>query len=276
MKTQSPGEVKAPAFPAGARLEGGARVCYVQDAMRLAGKVALVTGGAVRVGRAISLALAREGAHVVVHHHRSGREARALALDIRRLGVEALPLRADLARPAEVAAMVRAAFRAFPAIDVLVNNAAIFPRTPLLEITPTVWDRVLAVNLRGPFLCAQAVARRMLRAGTGKIINIADVGGARAWPAYIPYCVSKAGLIMLTQGLAVALAPHVQVNAVAPGPVLFPEEYPDRLRRKVRATIPMRREGAPEDVAAAVVFFATSPAYITGQTLFVDGGLSAR
>lgn len=244
--------------------------------MRLAGKVALVTGGAVRVGRAISLALAREGAHVIVHHHRSGREAKALAQAIRRLGPEALPLRADLARPAEVAGLIRAALKAFPAIHVLVNNAGIFPRTPILETTARDWDRVLAVNLRGPFLCAQAVARPMLRARAGKIVNIADVGGVRAWPAYIPYCVSKAGLLMLTRGLAVALAPHVQVNAVAPGPVLFPEEYPEPLRRRVRATIPMRHEGVPEDVAAAVVFFATAPAYLTGQTLFVDGGLTAR
>lgn len=244
--------------------------------MRLAGKVALVTGGAVRVGRAISLALAREGAHVIVHHHRSGREARALVQAIRRFGVEAVPLRADISRPDQVATMMKAALKVFPTIHVLVNNAAIFPRTPLLEITPKVWDRILGVNLRGAFLCAQAVARQMLRARAGKIINIADVGGVRAWPGYIPYCVSKAGLIMLTQGLAVALAPHVQVNAVAPGPVLFPEDYPARLRRKVRASIPMKHEGLPEDVAAAAVFFATAPAYLTGQTLFVDGGLTAR
>lgn len=164
--------------------------------------------------------------------------------------------------------------RRFGRLDILVNNAALFLHTPLSTTTPEQWDSLLAVNLRGPFLCAQAAAPEMLRRKSGRIINIADVGGIRAWPSHLPYCISKAGLLMLTKGLALALAPHVQVNSVAPGAVLLPtKNSPARLRQRLRRTVPMRRDGSP---AAAVVFFASAPSYITGQTLFVDGGVTAR
>ena len=242
----------------------------------LGGRVALVTGGAARLGRAISLALAREGCHLAIHYHRSAGAARVTAREARRLGVLALPIRADLSRPAQARRLVAAARRRFGRLDILVNNAAIFLRTPLSRTTREQWDRLLAVNLRGPFLCAQAAAPEMLRQKSGRIINIADVGGIHAWPSYLPYCISKAGLLMLTKGLALALAPHVQVNSVAPGAVLLPKNSPARLRRRLRRTVPMGREGSPADVAAAVVFFASAPPYITGQTLFVDGGISAR
>jgi NAD(P)-dependent dehydrogenase (short-subunit alcohol dehydrogenase family) len=237
--------------------------------------VALVTGGAIRLGRAIALALAREGCHVAVNHLRSGRAARATARELRALGVEAAPIRADVGDPAEARRLVADTVRRFGRLDILVNNAGIFFRTPLAETTPAQWDRLLGVNLRGPFLCSQAAARVMRRSG-GRIINIADVAGVRAWPAYIPYCVSKAGLLMLTRALALSLAPRIQVNCVAPGVVLLPEGFPERLRRRLRREVPMRRAGDPADVASAVVFFATSPRYITGQVLFVDGGVTAR
>lgn len=243
---------------------------------RLAGQVALVTGGAHRLGRAIAEALAREGCHVAIAYHRSASAARVTVADLRALGVDTLALRADVSVPTGARSLVRQTLRHFGRLDLLVNNAAIFLRTPLAHITPAQWDRLLAVNLKGPFLCSQAAARAMLRAGRGRIINIADVGGVRPWPSYLPYCVSKAGLLMLTRGLALALAPRIQVNCVAPGTVLVPEGAAPAMRARLRREVPMGGEGAPDDVASAVVFFAACPAYITGQVLFVDGGVTAK
>ncbi len=240
----------------------------------LAGKTALVTGGAVRLGRAIALELARAGADVAVGYHRSAAAARATARDIEALGVRAVALSADVGRPAEARRLVAEAARRLGRLDVLVNNAALFFRTPLATTTPAQFDRLMAVNLRGAFFCSQAAARVMRRQGRGRIINIADAGAARAWPGYIPYGISKAGVVMLTKGLAAALAPRIQVNAVGPGMVLLPEGFPRESGKRLAARIPMRRSGAPADVAAAVRFFATCPAYITGQVLFVDGGAS--
>ncbi len=239
----------------------------------LTGKVALVTGGAVRVGRAIALGLARRGADVAVGYHRSGAAARAAVREIRALGVGAAAVRADLSRPAEAKRLVAETVRRLGRLDILVNNAALFLRTPVARTTPAQWERLLGVNLGGPFFCSQAAARAMGRRG-GRIINIADVGALRAWPGHVPYGVSKAGLVMLTRGLAAALAPRIQVNAVGPGVVLWPLGFPRAPRRRLAARIPMGRVGDPDDVAAAVCFFATCPAYITGQVLFVDGGAS--
>ncbi len=252
------------------------RVKQSPGADALSGRVALVTGGAVRLGRAISLALAREGCHVAVNYHRSKGAAAATVRQIRALGVEAAPIGADLAKPSEARQLVSDTVRRFGRLDLLVNNAAIFFRTPLARTTSAQWDRLLDVNLRGAFFCSQAGAKAMLKGRGGRIINIGDVGGVRAWPGYIAYCVSKAGLLMLTKALALALAPRIQVNCVGPGAVLLPEAFPARLRRRLRRPVPMGREGDPADVAAAVLFFATCPTYITGQVLFVDGGVTAR
>jgi NAD(P)-dependent dehydrogenase (short-subunit alcohol dehydrogenase family) len=240
----------------------------------LAGAVALVTGGAARVGRSIALALGAAGADVAVGYRSSAAGARATVTDLRRLGVRAIALRADLADPKAAGMLVRDTVRALGRLDVLVNNAAIFARTPFATTTPAQFDRLLAVNLRGAFFCAQAAARAMGR-HRGRIINIADVGATRAWPAYIPYGISKAGVLMLTRGLAAALAPRIQVNAVGPGIVLLPEGLSEVQGRRLTARIPMGRHGRPEDVAAAVRFFATCPDYITGQILYVDGGATA-
>jgi len=241
---------------------------------KLTGKAALVTGGAARVGRAIALALAREGADVAIGYLRSGAAAQTTVRDLHALGVRAGALRADLTKPAEARRLVTGAVRRLGRLDILVNNAALFFRTPLLATTPAQFDRMMAVNLRGAFFCAQAAARAMGHRG-GRIINIADVGAVRAWPGYIPYGISKAGVVMLTKGLAAALAPAIQVNAVGPGVVLLPEGFPRDSRRRIAARIPMGRHGEPADVADAVCFFATCLDYITGQVLFVDGGASA-
>jgi len=239
----------------------------------LTGKVALVTGGAVRVGLEIARGLADAGADVAIGYHRSAAAARLAVADLRARGVRAVALRADVARPAEARTLVTRAVAALGRLDVLVNSAAVFFRTPVETTTPAQFDRLLAVNLRAPFFCSQAAARAMGRRG-GRIVNIADVGAVRAWAGYVPYGVSKAGVVMLTRGLAAALAPRVQVNAVAPGVVLLPEGFPRESGRRLAARIPMGRYGEPDDVAEAVRFFATCTDYITGQVLFVDGGMS--
>ena len=180
----------------------------------------------------------------------------------------------DVARSQDVAAVVAAATAELGTPDILVNNAGVFPRAQFLDLAESEWDHVLDVNLKGGFLCAQAAARAMGRRG-GRIVNIADVGAVRAWPGYVPYGVSKAGILMLTKGLAAALAPRIQVNAVGPGVVLLPEGFPRAAAERLANRIPMGRHGEPADVAAAVRFFATCPEYITGQVLFVDGGATA-
>ena len=244
-----------------------------EQVKELAGQVALVTGGAVRVGLEIARALADAGADVAISYLRSSVAARAALRDLRARGVRAIALRADVGRPREARALVARAVRGLGRLDVLVNSAAIFVRTPVETVTPAQFDRLMAVNLRGPFFCSQAAARVMGRRG-GRIINIADVGAVRAWPGYVPYGISKAGVVMLTRGLAAALAPRIRVNAVAPGVVLLPEGFPSEPARRLAARIPMRRHGQPADVAQAVRFFATCSDYITGQVLFVDGGSS--
>jgi NAD(P)-dependent dehydrogenase (short-subunit alcohol dehydrogenase family) len=241
----------------------------------LAGRAALVTGGAVRVGRAIALGLAQAGADVAVGYLRSAPEARATVRDLRALGVRALAIQADIGRPAAARRLVAQAARRLGRLDILVNSAALFVRTPFERTTPAQFDRLIAVNVRGAFFCAQAAAPIMRGQGRGRIINIADVGAVRAWPGYIPYGISKAGIIMLTRGLAAALAPAIQVNAVGPGVVLLPEGFPQENVQSLRRKIPMGRYGDPRDVAEAVRFFATCPDYITGQVLFVDGGATA-
>ena len=240
----------------------------------LAGRVALVTGGAVRVGRAIALSLAGAGADVAIGYWGSAGAARATVADLGARGVRAVAIRADLRRPAEARRLVATAARHLGRVDVLVNSAALFFRTPFLETTPAQFDRLIAVNLRGAFVASQSAARLMARRG-GRIVNIADVGGVRAWPGYVAYGISKAGVLMLTKGLAAALAPRIQVNAVAPGLVLAPDGFSRAARARSAARVPMRRWGAPTDVAEAVRFFATCPDFITGQVLFVDGGATA-
>jgi NAD(P)-dependent dehydrogenase (short-subunit alcohol dehydrogenase family) len=226
---------------------------------------ALVTGGAVRVGRELALALAAAGMDVVIGYHRSASAARETAGDLRALGVRATALQADLADPSAARRLVAAAARFLGGLDVLVNNAALFTRTPLASTTLAQYDRLLAVNLRAPFLCAQAAARVMPPAG-GHIVNVGDVAWEGAWPSYIPYAVSKAGVVALTRGLAAALRPRIAVNCVAPGAVLRPAGLPRARWRAIAGA------AAPADVAAAVVFFATCPRAITGEVLGVDGG----
>jgi len=240
----------------------------------LHGQVGLVTGAGRRIGRVIALTLARAGASVVVNYRRSRAGAEAAVRGVRALGVRSLVVRADVARPDEVGAMFRRVAREFGRLDLLVNNAGVFFPGRWDKLAEKDWDRVLGINLKGPFYCAQAAARLMLKQGCGRIINISSLGGLQAWPGYMHYCVSKAGLIMLTRCLAKAFAPTIQVNSVAPGTILFPEEKRSREIRKTIAHTPLQRAGTPQEVADMVLYLATRGGFITGQVFVVDGGKS--
>jgi len=243
-------------------------------------QVALVTGGGRRIGRVIALKLAGAGADVVVNYNRSEAEARATVREIAAQGVESLAIRADVSRPRQVEAMFRATQKRFGRLDLLVNNAGVFFPGRWDELSEKDWDRILAVNLKGSFFCAQAAARLMLSGETGRrksggqIINISSLGGLQAWPRFVHYCASKAAVIMLTRCLAKALAPRIRVNSVAPGTVLFPDEERDPQIEKIIGATPLKKPGRPEDIAEMVLFLAASAEYITGQVFAVDGGKS--
>jgi len=234
--------------------------------------VALVTGGAVRVGRAISIALADAGYRVAINYHRSAAAAEQLVDEITGAGGEAAAWRADVARRADVEAMVDSVGERYGCLDLVVNNAAVFDHRPLLEVDEELWRRTLAVNLDGPFHVSQAAARVMMRNGHGRIVNVCGTAGVSPIAAHAPYCAAKAGLDMLTRCLAQALAPTVQVNGVAPGTVLFPDDTSEAERERVIAQIPGGAIGRPQDIADAVLFLAAAPDYLTGAIITVDGG----
>ena len=236
----------------------------------LAGSTALVTGGARRIGRAIALQLAAAGANVAITYRDSQPEAEQTVRALAAFDVDAFALRTDLTDAESIRQSVAAVIEEFGQLDILVNNAGIFEAAALEEITPEQWDRMFATNTRAPFLMAQA-AYPHLRATSGRIINIGSLGGSHPWATHAHYCTSKAALHMLSQTMAKAWAPEISVNCVAPGMIVQGEIDPVYARFAEKT--PMRRNGTPEDVAAAVLFFATGPHFITGQLLAVDGGL---
>jgi len=237
----------------------------------LTGKSVLVTGGARRIGRAIALACAAAGANVAITYRNSHAEAVETAEQIAALGVRSLSVECDVRSQSSVQQAIAAVLSAFGRLDVLVNNAAVFASAPLDEISLEAWDAVFETNARGPFLVARE-ALPALRAAEGRIVNIGSLGGLRAWSDHAHYCASKAALHMLTQAMARAFAPQVSVNCVAPGWIEFETESAQAAQRFAART-PMQRNGTAEDVAQAVLFFATGPGFVTGQILGVDGGL---
>jgi pteridine reductase len=241
--------------------------------MTLDGRVTLVTGGAIRVGRAIVEGLAADGATVAVHHHGSASEARALVAELRSRGRRAEAFRADLTDDAQLATLVADVERTLGPIEVLVNSAAQFTRAPFLDTDASMLDAEWRLNARAPFLLTRAVARGMLERRGGVVVNVLDIGGALVpWRNYSAYCMTKAAMQMLTQVLALELAPHVRVNGVAPGTVLPPGSLGAREREQLRARIPLQRFGTAEDVAATVRFLITGSDFVTGQVIAVDGG----
>jgi pteridine reductase len=243
----------------------------MNESKPLRDKVALVTGAAHRVGKAIALALAHEGADLVIHYHRSAASAAETAEAVRALGRQVLTVGADLGEVASIEHLFEAVEEELGRLDILVNSASVFEPVEFMEMTAAQWDRTLAVNLRAPAFCAQAAAHLMARTGSGHIINIADVIGLRPWQRFPHHSVSKAGVVMLTQVLAMSLAPHIRVNAIAPGPVLKPSDMSEERWQMIGAGSLLGRPGQPSDVADAVVFLVGSD-YITGEVLVVDGG----
>lgn len=238
----------------------------------LEGQTALVTGAGRRIGRAIALRLASEGARMVLHYRTSQPEAEAVAAEIIRSGGEAVCIQAELTRIAEIDRLFGQIEQRFGRLDILVNNAAIFSPTPVGGTEEAQWDAILDTNLKAQFFSAQRAAPLLTQSGRGRIINFASLGGLLAWPKYTAYSVSKAGVIMLTRCLARALAPSVTVNAVAPGTISFPDDAPEIAERAVRSA-PLRRTGSAEDITNAVIYL-VGAAFVTGQVIVVDGGQS--
>lgn len=236
----------------------------------LAGKVALITGGGARVGRAIALALAARGA-AVAFTHLDCEECSHTADEIAAFGVEALALTLDVCEPGAPARVVEQVISRFGRLDILVNNASVWLKAPFLEITPEAWQAALDVNLTGPFLLSQAAAPHMLRQESGLIINITDLSAYQTWREYAHHAASKAGLVALTRVMAAELAPYVRVNAIAPGTVLLPDGATDAKRQWAEGNSLLKRVGRPEDVARTVLFLADSD-FATGAVYFVDGG----
>jgi pteridine reductase len=239
--------------------------------VELQGKVALVTGGAIRVGRAISLALASAGADVVVNYHASADNATATAGEIAALGRQALLYQADVSNGAQVRAMIEATIARFGRLDVLVNSASLWERTPWAELDEAAWDRLMGVDLKGAFLCAQAAAPHLAAHGEGAIVNIVDLSAFKPFPGFLPHSVAKAGLLNLTYALAMELAPDVRVNAIAPGPILPPPDYTQAQADAVARRALLGRWGSTDDVAGAVIYLVQAD-YVTGIVLPVDGG----
>ena len=236
----------------------------------LTGKTVLVTGAAKRIGRSIALALAERGADVAITYLASQTEAEQTVQALAARDVDALAIRCDLRNPEDIGQTVATVINDFGRIDLLVNNAGIFASEALEEISADQWDAMFTTNTRAPFLMAKA-AHPHLRAVKGRILNIGSLGGLHPWATHAHYCTSKAALHMLSQTMAKAWAPEISVNCIAPGMIVQGEvdEAYEHLARKT----PMQRNGTAEDVAAAAIFFATAPHFITGQLLAVDGGL---
>lgn len=240
-----------------------------QRSNSLEGKVALVTGAAKRLGRAVALRLAEEGADVVIHYRSSQREAQDAVRDIENLGRRAVAIAAELGNVAAVKGLIDDATKHFGRLDVLVNSAANFLPASMVSTTEEIWDAALNTNLRAPFFCAQAAAPWLKRTH-GVIINFGDTGGLLGWRGYIPHSVSKAGVIMLTKALAKALAPEVRVNAIAPGTITMEGDAPE-IEADFIKRAPLRCSGRPADITDTVLFLVHSK-FITGQVLVVDGG----
>jgi len=241
----------------------------------LAGKSVLITGAARRVGATIARTLHAHGANILIHHRASAAAARELAasLNAARRGSAAVA-QAELRETSAPAALVQRAVSEFGRLDVLVNNASSFYPTPVGEITESHWDDLIGSNLKAPLFLSQAAAPQ-LRRTHGLIVNIVDIHARRPLKRYTVYCITKAGLAMLTRSLARELGPDVRVNGIAPGPVLWPEdEIEPALKEEIIERTALKRLGSPEDVASAVLFFASDAAYVTGQILIVDGGRS--
>lgn len=239
--------------------------------MELDGRVAVVTGGAVRLGKALALALAEQGVRLVVHYNSSSGLAQETVAQIKALGSDAVAIQADLSQLEQVPTVIEQAVAHFGQLDILVNSAAIFEPADLVGTTPTGWDRHFAINLKAPFFLSQAFAVHVGKERPGHIVNIADWRGFRPDTAYLAYSLTKSAVLAMTEGLAIALAPNIQVNAIAPGAILPPPGKGQDYLSPLAKRIPLQRAGSPAEIARALLFLLRSD-FVTGETVFVTGG----
>jgi pteridine reductase len=242
----------------------------MSDETRLHGRVALVTGAAKRLGRAVALRLAQEGADIAIHYGKSAVEAQGLAGEIEKLGRRVAVFSAELTDVAVIQKLVDAVAAHFGQLDILVNCAANFLETKFGETSEQTWDASLDTNLKAPFFCSQAAAPHLAKSGRGVIVNFADIGGILGWREFLPHSISKSGIILMTRVLAKELAPKVRVNAIAPGTISMPGDPPEWQADFIRRA-PLRRTGRPDEIADAVLFLITAE-FLTGQVLVLDGG----
>lgn len=234
--------------------------------------VIFVTGSADRLGKAIALLMAQRGARLIIHYYSGKDKVLGTVEEITAAGCKPLTVQGDLSIPSTWENIRDKILHAYGKLDVLVNNAAVFYKTPLFEISEAQWDHFMNVNLKGAFWGCKIFGEVMFRQKQGKIINIADIAAEQVWPGYIPYSVSKAGLIALTRGMARALAPHVAVNAITPGLVLPDEGFDEKKQHALVEKIPLKHAGSAQDVANAVAFLVEGSNFITGETIKIDGG----
>jgi NAD(P)-dependent dehydrogenase (short-subunit alcohol dehydrogenase family) len=239
--------------------------------MKIAGKVALVTGGAHRVGKAITMMLAKAGADVIVNYYSASTDAEQTVAEAQTLGVRARAIQCDVAEWTEVQSMADAIIEEFGGVDIIVNSASLFDKTPFPTDDLSTWHRVTAVSIDGPFYVCNALTPSMLARGGGSIVNIVDLSAWEPWVNFAAHSVSKAALLAFTKQLALELAPTVRANAVAPGPVLPPPNYDERQAEKAARRTLLDRWGKPEDVAFAVRYLLEAE-YVTADIITVDGG----
>ena len=244
--------------------------------MDLQNKFALVTGGAHRIGKAIALALARSGAHVAITYNLSADDAQTTLAEIRQAGVRAAAFQCDQTQLESIDTLFAALRREFDHLDILISSAAIMERRPVLEVSPADWERVINTNLRGPFFIAQAAAKWMRESDrAGSIVNLADLSAVHPWPGYITHVISKSGLVAMTQTLALALAPTIRVNAIAPGTILKPDDWAETRWQRIVETLPLKHSGSIRDLTETVLFCLRSD-FMTGQVIILDGGRSLK
>lgn len=241
---------------------------------RFNGKVALVTGGAHRVGKAIAHELGARGATLALHYNSSKDELDRTVAEFQAENIKTASFHGDLTQILTPDRIVHEVMAEFGRIDILVNSAAVMMRTPIGEVTVEEWDTMFAINTRAPFFLIQS-CRDALKASNGCVVNIADIAAFESWPAYVPHSMTKAAVVQMTRSLAKALAPEIRVNAVAPGAVMMPESWDDGSRQRIVDSTPLKRIGDASDVAEAVVYLAAAQ-YVTGEVLVVDGGRSVR
>lgn len=242
--------------------------------MNLKNRNVLVTGSSDRVGRNIALTLAKHGANIIVHYHANKDKAEKTAEEIRNIGSNVIVVQGDLSKKKDWLRISHEIVAKGATVDVLINNAAIFYKTPFFDASEDDWYNFMDTNLKSIYLGCQILGKAMLAQKSGKIINIADVSGETVWQDYIPYCVSKAGVIAITKGLAKVFAPHVTVNCIAPGTVLLAKNYDKQEEQNLIKRTPLKRIGSPQDIANTVLFLIEGSDFVTGAVIKVDGGRS--